>query len=1508
MIPMRTLILALLPATLLAQVPTDPDLAQQSYLEELGIDVSWDQFGVSGQGVVVRIVGESANPSHPDLQDNFLGRFGPAYEGNLELLNPAAGIIAADPNDQGIAGIAYNSRWEIYGIPDALEGPTAGAFTSGNGVEDGRRTGDPEADVIALAYQVQSIASEFDPTGPLQAAIANNVIVVAGASDWSLQNFDSNYVPRNNQANVIVANNPSQDTWGNNIFVSTTADADVAHYTTDSLTDGYVTNDTNLAASGVIAGFAALAAEHTDMLHARQLMHAIAATAGSNEPGESFTYNPTGAGFGVLDSVGALQDLTDHLAVTEQERYLDRRDDLDLTIPGEGRVTVDFGTPESTLPVEQVLLTVDFADVIETSIDIDLFVVDEFGVEQQVGNWVSVAGAANIADDSATFLFNDPRGVLSNQQWFIQISTPSEQVLQSASIEVLSGAVIREAFSGLSNGTNFNVTTDSDFLSFQLDYADTAVSIAEGVTTRLKDGIIMNDGTFTVAGTLRDNETLENYRRDLEFHLNGGTFTVTETGSAEFNDINSVTGGDLVNRGSLSFGKQLNVSNSASVTNSGTLTMSGGNDVVLSDRSRMTNEPTGILDLDGGSIQATGDGFILEVDPEKVEDDVFAPGYFAALIQSNVDTLDDPIIVNDGTLNAESGTLRLDGAHFINGESSANAELLDGQLMAQNGSMVAIGGDFTASSTIRVDDSTFAIEGDFEGANNEMLVENGSNLFVGGALTNTNLLANGSTIVNNGAINLVDGSTMIDSTLVNREEGSITGSSLQVGGDGTVVNNDGTIDLDALEILGGALTHTGIMDVANLTISADFLSNAPIDGLETLTINGGTFTNNNKLNFVASTLRVDGGLYLHNSANAFNDVDVLDIQIAGGGTLDFQESEDQLVNLTFENGQILAADQLTAINNFTVTQGGNGRITVQPFGTVTVGGDFTLEANSTLDLSNDGDPFQIDLSSAIVSLNEGSLISLNFEGNQPNIFLPTFVLSGNVDVSGVTFFLDVSDEAGTIEAGETYEVLNVQNGAFVGDFSFEGETTGLPLLILLESRGFSDEGNLRVEAVLDFDNERFLRAVDSSLRDIADAVGDLQALDPGSSAGQDAETIVETFTTIAEEESLSAFVEALSQLLPRGASVLQRSVMRNGHADLRAVFDRAEAIRGYGPKRWERVEAEMVTADRYEEMARSLLNGNAKNVSYDEQSGRYTFSQEERVVNDADGRSIYRPTADWGWFAQGSFDFASGDEIGDDADFDGQQYLMRVGIDKTFFGGHTVGLVAGSSAEFIDLEDGNGGDQFGYHASLAPFYTFNGDWFGATVTAGYHYGNYTIERGISIGDIETTAEAEDVATHQFISGVRLHVVAIEKESFSFVPYTGLTASSVYIDSYREEGAEGDLNLEVDSVGFFSARAQIGGRLSFRGLDTFDWFRANLDTFYEYEFAYDGEDVDAEFANLNASSFEYEVDYESEHQIRISPSVSFQVSEAGYIYGAYGFTWGSDDLNIHTFDVGYRSRF
>lgn len=385
----------------------DAFFAQQWHLENTGVGAGTDlnvvpawNRGLDGSGVLIAVLDNGVQWSHPDLAPNWQAAESYDYLGNDPDPSPVgsddhgtacAGLVAArGDNSIGVAGVAYEAR-------------LAGIRIVGSGQTDAR-----EASAIGHLLQAVQVSSnswgpadngQYEAPGPLalaafQNGVANGrggrgVIYVwaagnGGTGDWSNKDGFAN-LPETIAVSAINRNGipPTYAEGGANILISGMAgSANVV--TTDlvgvagsnsgfeqnNLTDGDYTNDFSgtSAATPMISGVAALMLQANPDLDWRSVQHILVRTAERVRPLDiGWRTNGAGVRFhhrhgaGLADADAATALAAQWIGVPPRESAVSAVDTANVAIPDNSTTgvtrTIDF---TESLFLEHVVVRVTF--------------------------------------------------------------------------------------------------------------------------------------------------------------------------------------------------------------------------------------------------------------------------------------------------------------------------------------------------------------------------------------------------------------------------------------------------------------------------------------------------------------------------------------------------------------------------------------------------------------------------------------------------------------------------------------------------------------------------------------------------------------------------------------------------------------------------------------------------------------------------------------------------------------------------------------------------------------------------------------------------------------------------------------------------------------------------------------------------------------------------------------------------------------------------------------------
>lgn len=353
----------------LRRVPNDPFFDQQFNLQNSQIDPGftsvWDRF--TGEGVVIGIVDEGVESTHPDLKDNYLASASYDFASDDFDANPisqfahhgtsVAGIAAASGNNGiGISGAAPNASIGSIRLPllvqqsDLIESQGVGFSNQSIDIynhswgpsDDGQIDGPGPLFIAALE---QSIAEGRSGLGNIHVWAAGN-----GYENNDDVNLDGYANSRYTIAVGAVGADGQQAFYsepGASLFISAiSSDRNQNLISTDLVgeagrnislveEDGDAVNDLDYtglfggtsAAAPLVAGVTALMLEANPQLTWRDVQHILAQTATKNDPTDSqwstnaggFDFNPK-YGFGTVDAAAAVSLATSWTSVGDESR------------------------------------------------------------------------------------------------------------------------------------------------------------------------------------------------------------------------------------------------------------------------------------------------------------------------------------------------------------------------------------------------------------------------------------------------------------------------------------------------------------------------------------------------------------------------------------------------------------------------------------------------------------------------------------------------------------------------------------------------------------------------------------------------------------------------------------------------------------------------------------------------------------------------------------------------------------------------------------------------------------------------------------------------------------------------------------------------------------------------------------------------------------------------------------------------------------------------------------
>jgi len=375
-------------------IPSDPAFSSQWYLGlgpgSINVQNVWDEY--TGQGVLVGVIDDGFDYTHPDLVNNYNTTIDYDYldydedARNDSDLNrhgtSVAGIIASANNLEGGVGVAFNAEITGYRIN----------FNSllGTGVVDALNNA-VNVDIVNNSYNfINPFDDDFSsPTyAPFESALSNltsngrnglgTIVVFSGGNDRAVNDGPNYHNLSNSRYTIAVATTDQQGIFAP--FSSAGSSLLIAAPGVDILTtdltgdDGYIAGDYvqisgSSAAAPIISGVTALMLEANPNLGYRDVQEILAYSARMNDP-TSIGWQYNGAnnwnggglhfnhdyGFGLVDAHAAVrmaESWTLQQTSTNSQSVL--KDDFVFSVvPDLGSVSSKF-TIYSNIIIEHVI-------------------------------------------------------------------------------------------------------------------------------------------------------------------------------------------------------------------------------------------------------------------------------------------------------------------------------------------------------------------------------------------------------------------------------------------------------------------------------------------------------------------------------------------------------------------------------------------------------------------------------------------------------------------------------------------------------------------------------------------------------------------------------------------------------------------------------------------------------------------------------------------------------------------------------------------------------------------------------------------------------------------------------------------------------------------------------------------------------------------------------------------------------------------------------------------------
>ncbi|KUO72006.1 MAG: peptidase [Desulfosporosinus sp. BRH_c37] len=367
----------------------DPLFRDQWSMLRANVPGAWD-MGATGQGMTIAIVDTGVALNHPDLKDNLISGYNAitkseapsSYQDNNGHGTHVAGIAAAERNNVGIIGVAYQAKIMPIKAMDSF----------GEGYDDTIAAGivwaaDHGAKIINLSLGAENVTH---PTDMLKQSVAYAVnkgcLLVAAAGNYdseSEENPGVSYPASDPDVLAVVAtdqNNNLADysVTGPEVDLAAPGDSITSDWVTKTKRPGYVTESGTSMAAPFVAGEAALIWSQHPAWSRDQVIQVL--EAGVKDLGVSGRDN--NYGYGLVDVKLAvalanqtLEELPSPASVNELGGIVQATagsTEQTLTIPTQAfdssvTVSLETVTPPGSLPNSATFLTptfqVDWGDV-----------------------------------------------------------------------------------------------------------------------------------------------------------------------------------------------------------------------------------------------------------------------------------------------------------------------------------------------------------------------------------------------------------------------------------------------------------------------------------------------------------------------------------------------------------------------------------------------------------------------------------------------------------------------------------------------------------------------------------------------------------------------------------------------------------------------------------------------------------------------------------------------------------------------------------------------------------------------------------------------------------------------------------------------------------------------------------------------------------------------------------------------------------------------------------------